>query len=257
VTVCSRLTWSHAYAWAIIHTHRKTAQEQTDVTETEGTSAAVPGGRRKPPVVRRCNEKAALEQPRGGGRGCFRTRWLQAMVLRSLHVVVAALATGSTLWAPVSAQDLGDCFNPCPDGREVASVDSCTLATNSTKVFIGGIFSTAPELAGQAREFRRAAAMINDHTDGMWDDLLVGTEIEVAVDEVDCGDSTGAMAAFVRQRLDWGRPLHGVVGPRCSGQSQVTARIAGLDKIPLVSYSATNPVRLRNAFSSAPAIAPL
>ena len=99
--------------------------------------------------------------------------------------------------------------------------------------------------------------MINDHTDGMWDDLLVGTEVEVTVDEVDCGDSTGAMAAFVRQRLDWGRPLHGVVGPRCSGQSQVTARIAGLDKIPLVSYSATNPVRLRNAFSSAPVIAPL
>ena len=90
-------------------------------------------------------------------------------------------------------------------------------------------------------EFLRAAEMINDHSDGMWDDLLVGTELEIKLSTQPCSDGTFAMANFVEQLRDWGRPLHAAVGPRCSTQTMVVARIAGMEEVPLVSHSATNP----------------
>ena len=76
-------------------------------------------------------------------------------------------------------------------------------------------------------EFLRAAEMINDHSDGMWDEVLVGTELEVKLGTQPCSDGTFAMKNFVEQLRDWGRPLHGAVGPRCSTQTMVVARIAG------------------------------
>ena len=82
--------------------------------------------------------------------------------------------------------------------------------------------------------------MINNPADGIWDDVLVGTELVVRVDTQECSVGTDAMANFVDQYSNFGRPLHGVVGPRCSTQSAVVARIAGLEEIPLVSHSATN-----------------
>ena len=39
---------------------------------------------------------------------------------------------------------------------------------------------------------------------------------------------------------DWGEPLHGVVGARCSGASMAIAQIAGLDQVPQISMSSTS-----------------
>ena len=111
----------------------------------------------------------------------------------------------------------------CPAGRE--AVD-CRLSTDGheSKVFIGGLFDNNMEIGS---EFLRAAEMINDHSDGMWDEVLVGTELEVKLGTQPCSDGTFAMKNFVEQLRDWGRPLHGAVGPRCSTQTMVVARIAG------------------------------
>ena len=125
----------------------------------------------------------------------------------------------------------------CPADRE--AVD-CRLSTDGheSKVFVGGLFDNNMEIGS---EFLRAAEMINDHSDGMWDEVLVGTELEVKLGTQPCSDGTFAMANFVEQLRDWGRPLHGAVGPRCSTQTMVVARIAGMEEVPLVSHSATNP----------------
>ena len=77
--------------------------------------------------------------------------------------------------------------------------------------------------------FNLAVDLINDHTDGFHDDLLVGTMLETMVVSSNCNSITAAQGFWDAWR-DWGRPLHGVVGARCSSASMAVAQIAGLDK---------------------------
>ena len=55
-----------------------------------------------------------------------------------------------------------------------------------TKVYVGGLFDNNMEIGS---EFLRAAEMINDHSDGMWDEVLVGTELEVKLGTQPCSRS--------------------------------------------------------------------
>jgi ABC-type branched-subunit amino acid transport system substrate-binding protein len=91
-----------------------------------------------------------------------------------------------------------------------------------------------------AHHFHAVSSILNNHSDGLWDDILNGTLIETM--DVD-GQCDGAVAApgFWNAKKTWGRPLHGVIGAGCSGSSAAIARIAALEHIPQISASATYP----------------
>ena len=91
-----------------------------------------------------------------------------------------------------------------------------------------------------SHHFRVAAEILNNHSDGLWDEVLNGTLLKTMDVDGAC-DGAVAAPAFWSAKKTWGRPLHGVVGAGCSGSSAAIARIAALEQIPQISASATFP----------------
>lgn len=97
----------------------------------------------------------------------------------------------------------------------------------------------------QQQIFRFTIALINDHSDGWFDDVFNdGTIIDWSVMNSAC-DATFAVRAYWDLRTqNVGKP-HGIVGCRCSSASVAVARIAGLEQVPQNSPSSTS-ARLSN-----------
>jgi ABC-type branched-subunit amino acid transport system substrate-binding protein len=109
----------------------------------------------------------------------------------------------------------------------------------SDKVYIAGLFDTRGFEWGEL-VFNATIAMLKDRTDGWWDGIFLdGTEIEAIVMNANCTEKT-AVDNYWTLRTEWGQPLHGIVGGRCSGATAAVARIAGLENVPQVSMSATS-----------------
>ena len=124
--------------------------------------------------------------------------------------------------------------------RETEANDSCE--ENATgHVYFAGIFDQ--ETGGYANfskhHFDLTVQLINNKTDGFWDDLLPDTEIKSIRAHSGCSEHLGAPAYWSIRK--WGKPLHGVVGARCSGPSMAIARVAQLEHVPQISFSATSP----------------
>mmetsp|Transcript_8028 Transcript_8028/g.23887 ORF Transcript_8028/g.23887 Transcript_8028/m.23887 type:complete len:792 (-) Transcript_8028:344-2719(-) len=106
-------------------------------------------------------------------------------------------------------------------------------------VYVATLFDTsnlkwAPEI------FNFAVDLINDHEDGWFDDILDdGTYLETTISNSGC-DPHVALPAYWKLRTEWGDPLHGVVGCRCSGASATVARVAGLESVPIVSPTSSD-----------------
>jgi len=83
--------------------------------------------------------------------------------------------------------------------------------------------------------------LINDHSDGWFDDVLDdGTVLEWTIADDDCDATTAARAYWDLRTQNGGKP-HGIVGCRCSDASIAVARIAGLEEVPQISPSSTSP----------------
>jgi ABC-type branched-subunit amino acid transport system substrate-binding protein len=106
----------------------------------------------------------------------------------------------------------------------------------STTVYIAALFDTTGYEWG-ALVFNATIAMLNNRTDGWWDDIFL--DIESIIMDAKCTEKA-AVDNYWRLRTEWGKPLHGIVGCRCSGASAAVARIAGLENVPQVSMSATS-----------------
>jgi hypothetical protein len=110
------------------------------------------------------------------------------------------------------------------------------------KVYIAGILDTELSTgygSEMEKHFEMTAQLINDHSDGFWDNILAGTELKVTTANSGC-DSALAGPAYWDKRRNWGQPLHGVVGGRCSGASMAIARIAALEQVLQIAPSATS-----------------
>ena len=140
---------------------------------------------------------------------------------------------------------------PCaPAARALVAAAICVAAVSAQDscddnvtghVYLAGIFDN--QSAGYAMEshkhFTLAVEMINNHTDGVWDDMLPDAEIKTIVANSgcvnthprlaglsswtacisnrsprSCSEQLGAPAYWSIRK--WGKPLHGVVGARCS-----------------------------------------
>ena len=122
---------------------------------------------------------------------------------------------------------------------------NCTCAeTNDGKLYVAFMGDTSAEAVGYsaqlAKHFTVAKNLINDHSDGFYDAVLNdGTVMETTLAHSGCAADLAA-PAYWDLRTNWGKPLHGIVGNRCSGASMAVARIAGLEHIPQISMSATS-----------------
>ena len=129
------------------------------------------------------------------------------------------------------------------------STDGVTLAPSpapapaADKVYIAGLFDYAGFEWGPL-VFNATIAMLQNRTNGWWNVILNGTEIVSTIRDANCAEKK-AVDEYWSLR-EWGQPLHGVVGGRCSGASAAVARIAGLENVPQVSPSASSS-RLSNA----------
>lgn len=100
-------------------------------------------------------------------------------------------------------------------------------------VYLAGIFDVANYGWGSTI-FNFTVSLLNDKTDGWHDDVLLDTEIRYSIGDAAC-DADKAVAAY------WNlRPMHAVVGCRCSGASAAVARIAGLEGVPQISPVSTS-----------------
>lgn len=135
----------------------------------------------------------------------------------------------------------------CGEGTVlVPGADTCTSScppqeTTSGRVYIAGVFDLTDD-GGYTEEikhhFQVTLHLLNDHSDGMWDDVLRDAVIEHTVADARCDENLAAQA-YWRMR-QWGRPLHGVIGCRCSGASKAVQRIAQLEQVPQISMSSTS-----------------
>jgi ABC-type branched-subunit amino acid transport system substrate-binding protein len=126
----------------------------------------------------------------------------------------------------------------CGENTSHAWATRCAGSKGSGHVHIAALLDNAND-PGKEIHFRLAVDLINNHTDGWHDELLNGTLLNVMVASSNC-DSVQAAHSFWKVWQDWGRPLHGIVGARCSGASMAVAAIAGLDEVPQISMGSTS-----------------
>ena len=137
----------------------------------------------------------------------------------------------------------------CGEGTTLAAgTDMCEAscpseeAAASGRVYIAGIFDQQDDgsyVEEIKHHFQLAVALLNNHSDGMWDDVLSDAVVEHTMADSGCSEILGAPAYWsVRE---WGQPLHGVIGCRCSGASMAVQTVAQLEQVPQISMSATSP----------------
>jgi hypothetical protein len=126
--------------------------------------------------------------------------------------------------------------------KQIGDKCQCSADVVDGKVYIAGILDTELSTgygSEMEKHFEMTAQLINDHSDGFWDNILAGTELKVTTANSGC-DSALAGPAYWDKRRNWGQPLHGVVGGRCSGASMAIARIAALEQVLQIAPSATS-----------------
>jgi len=110
---------------------------------------------------------------------------------------------------------------------------------DTSKVYIAGLFDTNNFDWG-VDIFNAIVEFINDKNDGWFDDLFLdGAQLVGRVSDAGC-DPDIAVGEYWELQNNWGRPLSGVVGCRCSGASMAVARVAGLQDVPQVSMASTS-----------------
>jgi hypothetical protein len=144
-------------------------------------------------------------------------------------------------------------------GGTCSDTGACTLANKASDCGCGGVLVSGDRdiyLAGifdltstmhyayyMRHHFTLAVDLINNKTDGFWDDVLTDSRIRINMADSQCSERKGAPAYWSMR--EWGQPLHGVIGCRCSGASMAVASVASLEQLPQISFSATSP-RLSN-----------
>eukprot|EP01135_Chromosphaera_perkinsii_P009448 Nk52_evm6s1762 gene=Nk52_evmTU6s1762 len=115
-----------------------------------------------------------------------------------------------------------------------------TCIGEASEVTLGGLFPM--ELAqGKEREahFNLAIKLINDKTDGWFDDVLPTITLKGSTNDSACDGST-ALGSALHQLFTV--KVTGLIGAACSSASVAAALVARVFKAPQISYSSTSPV---------------
>ena len=112
--------------------------------------------------------------------------------------------------------------------------------SNNNRVFISGLFDTDRFWWGEEL-FEGTIALLRNHSNGFHDDIFLhdNTIIEYRIDNAACDGTRAAQAYWLQRTQNGGVAPHVIAGPRCSSSAVTLATIAGLEKVPLISMSAT------------------
>ena len=135
----------------------------------------------------------------------------------AVHACCWALRLGACGWAPATAPT------------------SCGPSTGD--VYVGGLFDYR---VADRHHFSFAAELINNKSDGFRDELLPDVTLRVETRDSGC-DAVRATSAAWDLAHDWGQPLHGVIGARCSSASMGVATLARLQQVVQISARSTSP----------------
>ena len=113
-------------------------------------------------------------------------------------------------------------------------------AADDGDVYIGGMFDYRLGDNADRLHFEHAVWRLNEESDGWHDDVLPGATVAADTRDSGCNPSA-AVRKMWELGHSWGRPLHAVIGPRCSGAAMRTAEIAELQGIPLLSGRSSSP----------------
>ena len=86
---------------------------------------------------------------------------------------------------------------------------------------------------------KMAVKIINDHSDGILDNLLVGHTLQVVHYNTTCSQGSGLEAGFHFGTVD---KVHFIVGAVCSGSTTGMCLMAQEFSVPVVSFLSTSPV---------------
>ena len=109
-------------------------------------------------------------------------------------------------------------------------------AAGTGDVYVGGLFDYR---LTDNRHFTFAAELINDKTDGFFDDLLPNLTLQATIR--DSGGNVNQATTQAWQLAQWGKPLHGIIGARKSGSSMGVATLTRLTEVPQISARSTSP----------------
>jgi NhaP-type Na+/H+ or K+/H+ antiporter/ABC-type branched-subunit amino acid transport system substrate-binding protein len=110
-------------------------------------------------------------------------------------------------------------------------------ASGTGDVYVGGLFDYR---LTDHEHFTFAAELVNDKTDGFFDDLLPGLTLQATTRDSGCNVNQATTQAWQLAQA-WGEPLHGIIGARCSSASMGVATLTRLTEVPQISARSTNP----------------
>jgi ABC-type branched-subunit amino acid transport system substrate-binding protein len=110
-------------------------------------------------------------------------------------------------------------------------------ASGSGDVYVGGLFDYR---ITDHEHFTFAAQLINNKTDGFYDDLLPNLTLQTTTRDSGCSANQATTKVWELSTA-WGEPLHGIIGARCSSASMGVATLTRLNEVPQISARSTNP----------------
>ena len=82
--------------------------------------------------------------------------------------------------------------------------------------------------------FNVTIELLNNASNGWHDEDVSGVEFEYRIEDSAC-DASQALAAYWKLR-----PMHGIIGARCSGASIQLARMGTVENVPQISMSSSS-----------------
>ena len=169
-----------------------------------------------------------------------RTIFVKLAVEMKLVINLARMAL-ITFASPILGQGL--------NGAEVCGVDTywdftkgeclCSNSNNNNSdddedpnvISLAGIFDTTTYDWGPD-VFAVTAQLLNQ---GEWNVLPSGMRLDYKLENANCDETTAARSYWKLRTENGNKPMHGIIGARCSGASVTLARLSGLESVPQLS----------------------
>ncbi|CAB9504946.1 TCDD-inducible poly [ADP-ribose] polymerase [Seminavis robusta] len=107
---------------------------------------------------------------------------------------------------------------------------------DQTVIKLAGLFDTSNYVWGPD-VFAVTVQLINQ---GWWDVLNPGDRLEYDLRNTACDETTAVRSYWGLRSANGNKPMHGIIGARCSGASISLARVAGLEAVPQLSPASTS-----------------
>ena len=127
--------------------------------------------------------------------------------------------------------------SPIRSSLELEEARNFSDDMNEEPIFIAGIFEFLA-MPWLVEVFEFTVELLNNHTNGFHDDVLVNTTIHYELRPTQC-EADNAVKAYLNVSRASPKP-HAIFGGTCSGPSMAFALTAGVEEIPILSHTASS-----------------